>query len=343
MAARQALRQAATAPPPAPAAEGDVRSGAAPPPELALRYGNTGGLDTGGEVKTAEEVLGTPQPPLVPMSAGSGGLAGALPGLTGVSRAGAQLREAAAAVGAVLAPRRFSLLSAIIFIAVVMVGVRVSDILVAFNGTTEAFRPTAGPPVAVAQVADDGNGAAGTGSPEVESPGNGSPGAGSPGSPGDGGFGGVSLDTLLDRIDREGLSALDQQLFDEISTRRRALRDRERALGDREVQIQVAEQRYREKLAELEQTRVAINAKLAELNAVADEELLRLVKVYESMRPADAAAIFNGLEMDVLLDLVQNMREAKSAPILAGMDADRARQVTAELATRGLIPELAEN
>ena len=50
------------------------------------------------------------------------------------------------------------------------------------------------------------------------------------------------------------------------------------------------------------------------------------------MRPRDAAAIFDELEMPVLVRLMDRMREAKAAPVLGAMRPERARLLTAELA-----------
>ena len=57
-----------------------------------------------------------------------------------------------------------------------------------------------------------------------------------------------------------------------------------------------------------------------------------LVRLYESMKPRDAATIFNDLEMPVLLQVLDRMNERKAAPVLAAMQPERARQVTAQLA-----------
>ena len=50
------------------------------------------------------------------------------------------------------------------------------------------------------------------------------------------------------------------------------------------------------------------------------------------MKPRDAATIFNDLDMPVLLQVVDRMKEAKAAPVLAAMQPDKARDVTAQLA-----------
>jgi flagellar motility protein MotE (MotC chaperone) len=50
------------------------------------------------------------------------------------------------------------------------------------------------------------------------------------------------------------------------------------------------------------------------------------------MKPRDAALIFNELDMQVLLQVVDRMKEAKAAAVMAAMQPDKARQVTTELA-----------
>ncbi|MFN7401895.1 MAG: MotE family protein, partial [Alphaproteobacteria bacterium] len=61
-------------------------------------------------------------------------------------------------------------------------------------------------------------------------------------------------------------------------------------------------------------------------------EIRGLVKIYEAMKPLDAAAIFNEMEMPILLEVIDKMSERKVAPVLAGMNPKRARDVTQELA-----------
>jgi flagellar motility protein MotE (MotC chaperone) len=60
------------------------------------------------------------------------------------------------------------------------------------------------------------------------------------------------------------------------------------------------------------------------------------VKLYASMKPRDAAKIFDDLDTPVLLEVVDRMNERKAAPILAAMQPDRAREVTEKLAATRL-------
>ena len=70
-----------------------------------------------------------------------------------------------------------------------------------------------------------------------------------------------------------------------------------------------------------------------------EAQIKSLVKVYENMKPKDAARIFNRLEMDILLDVVERMKEKKMAPVLAQMSPEKAEALTVELATRRQLPE----
>jgi flagellar motility protein MotE (MotC chaperone) len=62
-----------------------------------------------------------------------------------------------------------------------------------------------------------------------------------------------------------------------------------------------------------------------------EARIRQLVRVYEAMRPRDAAAILDDLEMPILLQVIERMREAKASPVLAAMRPERARAATAEL------------
>jgi len=70
-----------------------------------------------------------------------------------------------------------------------------------------------------------------------------------------------------------------------------------------------------------------------------EEKIQRLVKMYESMKPKDAARIFQNLDMAILISVVERMKERKVAPILAAMASKEAKKLTTELATRKQLPK----
>ena len=124
----------------------------------------------------------------------------------------------------------------------------------------------------------------------------------------------------------------ERALLLDLRARRTELEAREAALNARAAVQDAAEKRLTVRANEL----AALQQRLEALEAARhdrDETNWRgLVKVYESMRPRDAAVIFNDLDLPVLLQVMDRMKEAKAAPILAAMQPERARLLTAELA-----------
>lgn len=142
-----------------------------------------------------------------------------------------------------------------------------------------------------------------------------------------------------DAADDSAPSESEMQVLQSLSKRREELVGRERQLEMRETMLKAAEQRVDQKIAKLSSLQGEIQ-KLLHQNDQAEEERLRsLVKVYEAMKPKDAARIFENLDQNVLLDVTERMKEAKIAPILASMDPAAAQAVTVKLATRRKLPD----
>lgn len=118
----------------------------------------------------------------------------------------------------------------------------------------------------------------------------------------------------------------------DLRQRRQELDSRDAALTARESVLAAAEQKVSARVAELQ----ALQKKLEALDAARrereDASWQGLVKLYEAMKPRDAATIFNDLDMSVLLQVVDRMKEAKAAPVLAAMQPDKARDLTSKLA-----------
>jgi flagellar motility protein MotE (MotC chaperone) len=118
----------------------------------------------------------------------------------------------------------------------------------------------------------------------------------------------------------------------------RQARDREQALDLREGLLKAAEKRLDDKIAKLGELQASLDALLKKYDSKTDAQLQSLVKTYEAMKPRDAARIWDELDMSVLIQLVEHMREQKAAPILAAMNPDTAKRVTDELIHRRQLP-----
>lgn len=128
------------------------------------------------------------------------------------------------------------------------------------------------------------------------------------------------------------------EMFEDLSVRRVELEKSEDALRMREALLKAAEKEVDEKVTELKYLREEIKDLLEEQGGKEAERIDSLVKIYEGMKPKDAARIFDTLDIDVLVRVLSKMSARKVSPILAAMEAERARTVTIMLAQEKTLP-----
>ena len=108
---------------------------------------------------------------------------------------------------------------------------------------------------------------------------------------------------------------------EELVTLRQAVAVQEQVLeeGRRELSVIVRE----------------IEAKQRVLGEERERSAARLAKMYENMKPAQAAPILSALDMDIILDIMTRMKEREAARILANMDTGLAARISTELSLGG--------
>jgi len=150
----------------------------------------------------------------------------------------------------------------------------------------------------------------------------------------------TSADGLFE-LPPDPLSMTDEEvdLLQSLARRREELELRARRVDEREVLLQAAERRIEEKVADLTALQKNIETLLQQHQEQTESQYQSLVKIYENMKPKDAARIFEELDMAILLPVIERMKERKTAPILAKMDAEKAKAITTELAERRKLPK----
>lgn len=138
---------------------------------------------------------------------------------------------------------------------------------------------------------------------------------------------------------KKELSA-ESRLYQQLAGRRDQLDKRSRELDDREALVVVAETRIDQKVAEMQSLRKQLEALVGQASGEQQQQITNLVKVYESMKPKDAAKIFEALEMRILLKVVQRMKPKNTAAVLAKMDPQSAKDITVALTRRDELPQL---
>ncbi len=143
---------------------------------------------------------------------------------------------------------------------------------------------------------------------------------------------GVESVRLLD-VPMDPFSMTDEEidLLQALAERRRELDLRANELEQREILLRAVEQRIAEQAGGLREL-------LKQQETQTEDQYASLVKIYESMKPKDAARIFEELDLEILMPVIERMKERKTAPILAKMSPVKATAITTQLAQRGKPP-----
>jgi len=137
-------------------------------------------------------------------------------------------------------------------------------------------------------------------------------------------------------------SASEVDVVNSLSKRRRELDSRDAALSARANMIAAVEMRVDGKIAQLKQLQAQITALLGQRDEAQKAQMAALVKTYSTMKPKDAARIFNNLPDDVLVPVAHEMKADVLALVLANMNSDNAKALTVKLANRLALPQTAD-
>jgi flagellar motility protein MotE (MotC chaperone) len=124
----------------------------------------------------------------------------------------------------------------------------------------------------------------------------------------------------------------ERAVLEALRARRAEIEQREALLAEREMLLAAAERRISARLEELAALQSRLEGEVRMRDERTEQGWRQMVRTFEVMRPRDAAGIFDELDMPVLLQVLDRMREARAAPILAAMRTERARTATTELA-----------
>ena len=128
------------------------------------------------------------------------------------------------------------------------------------------------------------------------------------------------------------ISQAERVLLEQLRARRSELEAREQTIASRELVLAASERRLGQRIDELTQLQQRLEAMERTRGEREESGWRGLVRTYESMRPREAAAIFEELELPVVIQILDRMGERKMAPVIGAMRPEKARALTAELA-----------
>jgi flagellar motility protein MotE (MotC chaperone) len=123
-------------------------------------------------------------------------------------------------------------------------------------------------------------------------------------------------------------------ILQKLGERRKKLEELERQLNMREDLLKASEDRIGRRIDEMKKIEDKIGDAAKSKEAAKKQELADLVKMYESMKPKDAARVFDKLEIGLLGDIARQMNPKKLGDVVSKMLPEQAERLTVELANR---------
>lgn len=120
----------------------------------------------------------------------------------------------------------------------------------------------------------------------------------------------------------------------DLGARDAATRKRSRTLDMREQAARAAEARLRAEMAARQEAAAAAVTVPTPAAQAAEQQYDNLARIYQAMKPARAAVVFEQLDMDVQMHVAQKMRDKATASILASMSPQGAASLSMALARR---------
>ena len=145
---------------------------------------------------------------------------------------------------------------------------------------------------------------------------------------------------LTDAAPAAETSPAEMDVLKQIAGRREQLDKRASDLDTREALLKVTEQRLEQKVKEMEALRQQLQAMVNQGNEAQQAQLDNLVKIYETMKPDEASRILETLDMPVLIGVIQKMKPARTAAIMAKMAPAKAKEVTNALTHQDQLPQV---
>jgi flagellar motility protein MotE (MotC chaperone) len=135
-------------------------------------------------------------------------------------------------------------------------------------------------------------------------------------------------------------SGAEMALIKQLTERRDQLEQRSRTLDSRGALIKVAEQRVDQKIKEMETLRAQLQTMVNQVSSTQQAQIENLVKIYETMKPKEAARIFETLDLAILLGVVQKMKPQRTSAIMAEMKPEKAKEITVALTKQDQLPQI---
>jgi flagellar motility protein MotE (MotC chaperone) len=121
-----------------------------------------------------------------------------------------------------------------------------------------------------------------------------------------------------------------------VETKRAELKEKEESLKREEVRLTALRKDVDDRIAAYTKLLAQTETALKRIDTVQNEKLDSVIKAYETMTPADAAARLTALDQETALRILARMKSKKAGAIMSAMTPHQAAVMTKNLTTPAL-------
>ena len=134
-----------------------------------------------------------------------------------------------------------------------------------------------------------------------------------------------------EELDFLNLSPEDFQVVQSLVSDRNHLQEKEEKLTLQNAQLQAFGKLLQGKVLQLKKLQMKLKSQIANLETHHQKDVQDLAKMFEGMKPQEAAKIFLVLDVQSALRLMRQMKHGKASAILTSLPPEQAAQLTVAL------------
>ena len=128
------------------------------------------------------------------------------------------------------------------------------------------------------------------------------------------------------------------EAFEAVLGERELLAGQRDDIAARRTDLELGREKLRIETERLSELRDEIAGFVARVEAAQTADMDRLIELYRAMKPKEAAAIMDDVDMEVVIAVMGGMAARDAAPIMAQLDPTRARAISRLLLERAKLP-----
>lgn len=125
------------------------------------------------------------------------------------------------------------------------------------------------------------------------------------------------------------------EVLQAINTKMATLKKREGEMNARESAFRAIKARLQKQLVAVETAKASLDESLRYRTEIAKDDITHLSAMYETMKPKQAARIFNEMDANFAAGFLRQMKGSQAGLILANMNTTKAYQISLILASKG--------